>query len=345
MGDFLTSQERNNLISQHDRERDSGISDRIKAVLLSDDGWSNKRIAEALFISKDSVLRHISDYKIARKLKSKNGGSLAKLSGKNAQELLAHLSQKTYLHAKEILAYISEKYQVFYSVSGITGWLHEHGFSHHKPAKTPAKADKIAQENFIAHYKNLQKTLPENEVILFLDGVHPTHEVRAVSGWIKKGKRLEIATNGRSKRLNILGALNLEKMEVLTQESDTINAIEIKRFFDDLQAKMPSVAKIHIVLDRAGYNRSQEIADYLLKNNRIRLHYLPPYSPNLNAIERLWKVMHQHTTYNKYYQKFSDFTEAIRHFFAKTFPQKAKSLVDTLTDNFCAIQSPIINAS
>ena len=55
--------------------------------------------------------------------------------------------------------------------------------------------------------------------------------------------------------------------------------------------------------------------------------------------------MHQHTTYNKYYIKFKDFTEAIRKFFAETFPKEAKYLVDTLTDNFRAVQSPIITAS
>lgn len=48
-----------------------------------------------------------------------------------------------------------------------------------------------------------------------------------------------------------------------------------------------------------------------MKGTKITPHYLPPYYPNLNPIERLWKLMHEHATYNRYYPKFSDFTEAI----------------------------------
>lgn len=345
MNENLTYEMRNSLLLRHKTERDGRIKDRIKAVLLLDDGWTYSAIAKALFISEDSVLRHISDYKKSEKLKPQNGGSDAKLDVAQCRELLAYLEEKTYLYVKEIVAYVFEKYKLKYCISGMTAWLHAHNFSYHKPAVTPAKADKKRQEDFIKFYENLKKTLPENEDILFMDGVHPTHEVRVVSGWIRKGNRKEIATNGRSKRLNILGVLNLEKMEVITQECDTINAIEIKRFFDGLQEKMPTSSAIHIVLDCAGYQKCAEIEEYLLKNNRIKLHYLPPYSPNLNAIERLWKIMHQHTTYNKYYSKFKDFTKAIREFFAETFPKKAKSLVDTLTDNFRAVQSPIFTAS
>lgn len=44
---------------------------------------------------------------------------------------------------------------------------------------------------------------------------------------------------------------------------------------------------------------------------KIKLHYLPPYSPNLNLIERLWEIMHERVTYNRYHEKFADFTEAI----------------------------------
>ena len=52
-----------------------------------------------------------------------------------------------------------------------------------------------------------------------------------------------------------------------------------------------------------------------MKGTKITPHYLPPYSPNLNPIERLWKIMHENVTYNRYYSKFSDFTEAILGFF------------------------------
>ena len=85
------------------------------------------------------MLRHISDYKKSEKLKPQNGGSDAKLDVVQCRELLAHLEEKTYLYVKEIIAYVFEKYQLKYYISGMTAWLHAHNFSYHKPAVTPAR--------------------------------------------------------------------------------------------------------------------------------------------------------------------------------------------------------------
>ena len=166
--------------------------------------------------------------------------------------------------------------------------------------------------------------------------------MRAVSGWIKKGERKEIPTNGSHRRLNVLGALDLEAMHLETQQYETVNGAAIVAFFDHLQKQYPRVTTLHIILDRAGYHRCKEVLEYVEKSNgKIVLHSLPPYSPNLNAIEPAWKIMHEHTTNNRYYPTFKDFTEAINTFFCDTFPQKARSWMDRLTDNFRVIQSPL----
>lgn len=63
------------------------------------------------------------------------------------------------------------------------------------------------------------------------------------------------------------------------------------------------------------------------------LYYLPPYSPNLNPIERLWKIMHENTTYNRYYAKLSEFTDNIIGFFENI--GKYKSIIQArINDNF-----------
>ncbi|PSJ48737.1 transposase, partial [Mesorhizobium ephedrae] len=66
----------------------------------------------------------------------------------------------------------------------------------------------------------------------------------------------------------------------------------------------------------------------------IRLHFLPAYAPNLNAIERLWKLMHEHVTHNRYHDSFRAFAEAIMRFFKSTLPKNWKSFRDTVNDNF-----------
>ncbi|CAK2111697.1 transposase [Vibrio crassostreae] len=55
--------------------------------------------------------------------------------------------------------------------------------------------------------------------------------------------------------------------------------------------------KIHIISDEAGYHRSDLVRDAAFVLN-IELHYLPLYSPNINPIERLWKVMNEKSRNN-----------------------------------------------
>ncbi|MDE9516352.1 transposase, partial [Xenorhabdus bovienii] len=66
----------------------------------------------------------------------------------------------------------------------------------------------------------------------------------------------------------------------------------------------------------------------------IELHYLPPYSPNLNPIERLWKYVNEQVRNNVYFPDTKTFRETLRHFFHVTLPEKAKELTTRLTDNF-----------
>ncbi|MCG6220114.1 transposase, partial [Vibrio diabolicus] len=66
----------------------------------------------------------------------------------------------------------------------------------------------------------------------------------------------------------------------------------------------------------------------------IELHYLPPYSPNLNPIERLWKVMNEKSRNNVYFKRKRDFKAAIDQFFAVTLPEIAGSLTSRINDNF-----------
>ncbi|KHD27120.1 transposase [Xenorhabdus nematophila] len=66
----------------------------------------------------------------------------------------------------------------------------------------------------------------------------------------------------------------------------------------------------------------------------IELHYLPPDSPNLNPIERLWKYMNEPVRNNVYFPDAQTFRETLRHFFHVMLPEKAKELTTRLTDHF-----------
>ena len=332
---FLEPNTREALLKRHKQERDRRVADRIKVVLLYDDGWSCTSIAEALFLSDEGVRKQLQDYidSEGKKLKPRNGGSEPFLNEAQTIDLVAHLEIHLYIKVSDICDYVHECYGIRYSVSGMTTWLSRNNFTFHQPCGVPAKANADAQEKHIAEYEKLKASLSDEDHIVFMDGVHPTHQVRFTKGWIKKGKRKEIPTNGSQKRINILGALDLEKMALHAKEYQTINGDNIIAFLDYLQTIMP-IGTINVILDQARYHTCKEVKHWITLSPRIKLHYLPPYSPNLNSIESCWKIMHEYTTNNFYHPTFKHFTEKIWDFFNNIFPKNAINWTDRLTDNF-----------
>jgi transposase len=72
--------------------------------------------------------------------------------------------------------------------------------------------------------------------------------------------------------------------------------------------------KIYIILDNARYYHSEVVKNLLKEHPRIVLKFLPPYSPNLNIIERFWKILKQKVVYNKFYLKFDDYRIKVLEF-------------------------------
>jgi transposase len=68
------------------------------------------------------------------------------------------------------------------------------------------------------------------------------------------------------------------------------------------------------VVDNARYYKCKLVNEFL-ESSKVSLVFLPPYSPNLNLIERLWRVLNRNIIYNKYYEKYEDFKKSVIGFF------------------------------
>ena len=333
----LKEEQKKDLELRHRYEDDGRIRDRIKAVLLKSEGWKNKAIAQALRIHEETVRQHLTDWSRDEKLKPENGGSYSKLDDAQTRTLDTHLSNTTYTRVIDICAYVESAFGVRYTVSGMTKWLKEHKFSYKHPKNVPAKADLEKQEEFIETYLELVADTPTNEPILFMDSAHPTMATKVVCGWIKRGVDKPIGQTASRTRVNIMGAIELSAMNVVSCHPDYVNAETTVSFFDQLKVAYPMAARIHIILDQSGYHRSQLVKDEALKRN-IVLHYLPPYSPNLNPIERLWKVMNENVRNNVFFKSAKHFKDSISEFFDKTISEIAPSLRGRINDNFQTIK-------
>ena len=328
----LTKEQEILLEAQHRVERDRRVADRIKAVLLHNEGWTQEHISQALRIRPETVGEHLRDYEL-EKLKPGNGGSLGHLNEIKTMERIAHLEDVTYTRVTDICRYVEEHSDVRFSVSGMTGWLHRHGFSYKQPKGIPRKADPVKQQEFIDRYEELLNKIPHEEPILFGDGVHPTMATKISCGWIRRGVDKMIPTTASRTHVNLFGALNLHTMDLITASYPTIDSESMSLYFNQLRDYYPTAKTIHLILDQGPYNISNITKEAATKYN-ITLHHLPTYSPNLNPIERCWKVMNEYVRNNRYFEDADQFRKAIDNFFAVTWKNISHSLVDRINDNF-----------
>lgn len=334
---MLTDDQLRDLKVAHKQTRDKRLADRIKAVLYLHYGLSYAEIAKLLLFDEVTIRRYEKQFQkkgIDGLLEYRYTGGKSRLTFTQEEELKQFFTIQTPQTAMEAVSDIKKKYDVEYTVIGVTKLLHRLGFVYKKPKLLPAKADKALQEQFITVYQQTKKDLRHKDRIYFADATHPTHNTRAAYGWILKGKQNDkyVKSNSGRKRLNLNGALNFTEKTAIVLEEKTIDAMATIRLLDAIAEKQKH-GKAYIILDNARHHHARLVRRWMLHHPRFKLLFLPAYSPNLNIIERLWRFFHQKITYNRYFESFKEFKETTLSFF-KNLKQYEKQLLSLLTDNF-----------
>ncbi|PZR82935.1 MAG: hypothetical protein DLM68_15230 [Hyphomicrobiales bacterium] len=110
------------------------------------------------------------------------------------------------------------------------------------------------------------------------------------------------------------------------------------RLLESIAALYPMLVLIHVFLDNARYHHAKMVREWLARPGcRIKLHFIPPYCPHLNPIERLWAVMHKNVTHNKCYATCGQFADATLDFLRDKVPKNWNRFRDSVTDNFRVI--------
>ena len=168
--------------------------------------------------------------------------------------------------------------------------------------------------------------------MLFSDAVHFLHNVHQSYYWSKKGQRPSFKANAGRNRYNVLGGYTTGKSKYVGVNTiGTVNAQTVIEWIDAIEKAFPDPPCITVYVDNARYFHAKMVKAHLLEK-RVRFIYLPPYSPNLNIIERLWKFCKKKVL-SKYYETFAVFQKAIEEFFTNLGQYKAE-LETLLTDNF-----------
>jgi transposase len=286
-------------------------------VLCLDEGIESKQIARILGIDPNTVTKIKKDYDDENDnwTDDNNKGSKSKLTQEEKEIISKFVEKEIITDAKVIQKFVLESFNVEYCLSNIHTILKELGFVYDYP-KASLKGDSKKQRLWEEEFKKLKESLTEDHIILFSDAVHPTHNTEFTKMWIKKDNPKALPTNSGRQRVNIQGSYNVENCEAVLTEHETINSQSIIEHYEKLKKKYPKKSKIYIIQDNAAYYHSTIVKKWLKEecNHVIIPKFIPPYSPNLNKIERFWLYMKREIMYNHHYPKFKDFKKAIDDF-------------------------------
>lgn len=311
------------------------VEQRMDVLWLKSNGLPHNQIAKLAGVCSNTVVKYLRMF---------NEGGVEKLREINFYRPDSELTQHTstieaYLNEhppasiKEAMSKIEELTGVKRSVTQVRKFLEKNGLKRRKVGTIPAKADLEKQEEFKT--KELEPRIEEAKAgkrkLFFVDAAH--FVLAPFLGYLWSVTRLFLKAPAGRKRFNVLGALDAITHELITVTNDTyINAesfCELLLQIAQLNISIP----VTLVLDNARYQKCKIVSE-LAERLNIELLYLPPYSPNLNIIERLWKFVKKQCLYSKYYEDFTLFKNAITDCLAQTNTTYKKDLDSLLTLKF-----------
>jgi len=112
------------------------------------------------------------------------------------------------------------------------------------------------------------------------------------------------------------GAVHLRTGTLLTAFEPKFNADSFQHFLRRLLKRCPRGKRLVVILDNVKYHHARVLRSWLRQHRkRITLLFLPPYSPELNPIERVWKLARRLATHNRYFATLEELVGAVRERF------------------------------
>jgi transposase len=287
--------------------------------------FSNAEIGRLLDAHRNSISEWISIYLCegyAGIIKVGYGTNKSELD-KHAPSLIELFTNTPPRSLNEAVLKTKELTNIKRSATSMRSFMKRHQFRFLKTGHIPAKVNNTAQRDWVeTTLKPVIAAAMNNELhLLFLDAAHFTLQPFLCCLWCVA--RVFIKASPGRNRINVLGAVNAVTKEVSTYINTTyINADCIISFLKQLRERYPN-KPIAIVLDNARYQHCW-VVKMMAQSFGIHLLFLPPYSPNLNIIERLWKFTKKEILNAKYYENPIAFHKAIESFF-KSIDQNHKT--------------------
>jgi len=290
------------------------VQKRLHCIYLkSKFGFSNKELGKILSRHPNTIAEDI------KRFESQGTAGLKVYNyGTNKSELEEHKLSIEEAFRKEPPHSIKEARERIKVLTGIERsptqirvFLKRLGLRYIKTGQIPGKADPKKQRLWLREELNpvIEKAKQGQVHLVFMDAAHFVLGPFLCFLWCFQ--RIFIKSPAGRQRVNVLGAVDAITQKIHFMSNQTyINATTIVDFLYQLRIYYFDMKPIYIVLDNARYQHCYLVRSVAGLLN-IHLLFLPPYSPNLNIIERLWKFIKKKCLYAIYYDTFDKFEKAI----------------------------------
>lgn len=176
----------------------------------------------------------------------------------------------------------------------------------------------IAKGLRLAAIRRLLANLPRNHVAFYEDEVDIHLNPKIGLDWMVKGQQKEVVTPGKNAKRYLAGAWDVRTGMLTWVEGERKTSALFIALLYQLRATNPRAAVIHVILDNYRIHDSKITQAALAGlGGRIRLHFLPPYCPNDNRIERYWEDLHANVTRNHTCQTMESLMVKVREYLWK----------------------------
>ena len=280
-------------LKQLSRVGSSETATRCTAIQMLLAGISRELVRDALLVTNRALRKWIKCFNQAGVdglIVKKRPGRMTIISDQQAPELAQLIDQpekakRSFWTAKAFHGYISESYQIQCSYETVVRFFHKQGFALKTPQPWPDMQDEQLREAFLLE---LQQLFERPDVdIWFADESGFEGDPRPRKRWDKKGRKTRVTKNGGHLRMNVIGMVCPRSGEFFAIEASHSDSATYQAFLDEANKSISFQRTTNIlIMDNASWHKRKSTNWY-----GWQPMYLPPYSPDLNPIERIWLTM------------------------------------------------------
>ncbi|MBF0240128.1 MAG: IS630 family transposase [SAR324 cluster bacterium] len=309
----FSSSEIEKLKTYRDAQKDSRLKQRFTALLMLARGIAVELILEIVGIGQRCLLNWLKKY-LQNGINSLNSFNykpkVSYLTEDQIKELLSWVRTNKPFNIKVIVEHIDDHYNITYNQDAVRKLLKRHGLKWMRPKLVPSDPPSIEEQTeFIRRFHQLQGFHDMGVVQLFGDAMHLIHQVYSAYCWGDPTNPPVFPTNSGRQRLNILGAYETSETPrfIHYTNEENCDADAAILYLDRVLKAYPDKHSIVLYLDNASYFRAKKTQEWLGKHPKLIVQFLPPYSPNLNLIERFWRFTKRKLIHNQYYALYKTF--------------------------------------